>query len=142
MRSLMPYPLSFSSESLPDVFQALLRPIRSQMEDGVAGMDLDITEADHEYVLKAEIPGVSKENLTVEVDGNTVTIRANKEQNKEVKDEGRVIRQERFWGQLERTVALGCPIDESKTRATYENGLLTLTLPKTEGHENKKILIE
>lgn len=142
MRSLMPYPLSFSSESLPDVFQALLRPIRSQMEDGVAGMDLDITEADHEYVLKAEIPGVSKEDLTVEVDGNTVTIRANKEQNKEVKDEGRVIRQERFWGQLERTVALGSPIDESKTRATYENGLLTLTLPKTEGHENKKILIE
>ncbi|MBV2179864.1 MAG: Hsp20/alpha crystallin family protein [Castellaniella sp.] len=138
----MPYPLSFSSESLPDVFQALLRPIRSQMEDGVAGMDLDITEADHEYVLKAEIPGVSKEDLTVEVDGNTVTIRANKEQNKEVKDEGRVIRQERFWGQLERTVALGSPIDESKTRATYENGLLTLTLPKTEGHENKKILIE
>ena len=142
MRSLMPYPLSFSSESLPDVFQALLRPVRQGTEDGVTGMDIDITEADNEYVLKAEIPGVSKADLAVEIEDNMVTIRARKAQSKEVKDEGRVIRQERFWGQLERTISLSNSIDDSGAKATYQDGLLTLTLPKKAGHENRKILIE
>jgi len=133
---------SFSSESLPDVFQAFLRPIRQQLAEGAAGMDIDITENDGGYVLKAEIPGVSKEDLTVEIDDNTVTIRADKEQNKEVKDESRVIQQERYWGQVERTVSFSSAIDESGVKATYQNGLLTLTLPKKPGHENRKILIE
>lgn len=105
-------------------------------------MDIDITENDGGYVLKAEIPGVSKEDLTVEIDDNTVTIRADKEQNKEVKDEGRVIQQERYWGQAERTVSFSSAIDESGIKATYQNGLLTLTLPKKPGHENRKVQIE
>lgn len=105
-------------------------------------MDIDVTETEGVYTLKAEIPGVSKEDLTVEVDDNTVTIRADKEQNKEVKDEGRVIQQERFWGQMERTVSFSSSIDESGIKATYQNGLLTLTLPKKPGHGNRKILIE
>lgn len=142
MRSLMPYPLSFSSESLPDVFHALLRPVRQGTEDGAAGMDIDITEDDNAYVVKAEIPGVSKEDLAIEIEDNMVTIRANKEQSKEVKDEGRVIRQERFWGQLERTISLSSSIDDAGVKATYQNGLLTLTLPKKAGREHRKILIE
>lgn len=142
MRNLMPYSPAFSSDSLPDVFQAFLRPIRQQLAEGVAGMDIDVTETEGVYTLKAEIPGVSKEDLTVEVDDNTVTIRADKEQNKEVKDEGRVIQQERFWGQMERTVSFSSSIDESGIKATYQNGLLTLTLPKKPGHGNRKILIE
>lgn len=142
MRNLMPYSPAFSSDSLPDVFQVFLRPIRQQLAEGVAGMDIDVTETEGVYTLKAEIPGVSKEDLTVEVDDNTVTIRADKEQNKEVKDEGRVIQQERFWGQMERTVSFSSSIDESGIKATYQNGLLTLTLPKKPGHGNRKILIE
>jgi len=142
MSNLISQPLSFSSESIPELFHAFLRSVRQQTENGVATMDIDIIEADNEYVLKAEIPDISKEDLTVEIDDSTVSIRANKERNKEVKSEGRVIRQERFWGQLERTIALANAIDESKARATYENGLLTLTLPKKAGHENKKIQIE
>lgn len=140
MRNSMPS--SSSSEFFPDVFQAFLRPIRQQLAEGIAGMDIDITETDGEYVLKAEIPGVSKEDLTVEVDDDTVTIRADKEQSKEVKDEGRTIQQERFWGQMKRTVSFSNPIDESGVKATYQNGLLTLTLPKKPGRENRKILIE
>jgi len=105
-------------------------------------MDIDITEDDNAYVVKAEIPGVSKEDLAIEIEDNMVTIRANKEQSKEVKDEGRVIRQERFWGQLERTISLSSSIDDAGVKATYQNGLLTLTLPKKAGREHRKILIE
>ena len=142
MRNLMSYPLSFSSDSFPDVFHAFLRPVHQRAEDGTAGMDIDITEAGNEYILKAEIPGVSKEDITVEIEDNTVTIRVNKEQNKETEREGRIVRQERFWGRIERTISLSSSIDESGGKATYQDGLLTLTLPKKAGHENRKILIE
>ena len=89
MRNPMPYSLSASTDILPDMFHAFLRPIRQGAEDGAVGMGMgvDLTESDAEFVLKAEIPGVSKEDISVEVDDNIVTIRANKEQNKEDKDE-------------------------------------------------------
>lgn len=144
MRNPMPYSLSASTDILPDMFHAFLRPIRQGAEDGAVGMGMgvDLTESDADFVLKAEIPGVSKEDISVEVDDNIVTIRANKEQNKEDKNEGRVIRQERFWGQIERTIALSQSINEPEVRATYQNGLLTLTLPKKADREHRKIQIE
>ncbi|MGX5660446.1 Hsp20/alpha crystallin family protein [Castellaniella ginsengisoli] len=144
MRNLMPYPLSATTDTLPDMFHALLRPIHHRTEDAAAGMGMgvDLTESDDGYVLKAEIPGVSKEDISVEIDDNIVTIRANKDQKKEDKDEGRIIRQERFWGQVERTIALSRSINESEAKATYQNGLLTLSLPKKADREHRKILIE
>lgn len=142
MRNLMPHPLASSADSFPDFFHAFLRPIRQQAEDWGAGMGIDITESDQEFVLKAEIPGVSKDDIHVEIEDNTVTIRADKEQNKEAKDEGRVIRQERFWGQVERTVSLSRSIDESAAKATYQNGLLTLVLPKKADRAHRQLLIE
>ncbi len=142
MRNLMPHPLASSADSFPDFFHAFLRPIRQQAEDWGAGMGIDITESDQEFVLKAEIPGVSKDDIHVEIEDNTVTIRADKEQNKEAKDEGRVIRQERFWGQVERTISLSRSIDESGAKATYQNGLLTLVLPKKADRAHRQLLIE
>lgn len=144
MRNLMPYPLSSSPDLFPDMFHAFLRPIRQREDEGGAGMGMgiDITESDDEFVLKAEIPGVSKEDISVEVEDNTVTIRANKERSEEAKEEGRVIRQERFWGQIERTIALSKTLDESGAKATYQNGLLTLVLPKKADREHRKLLIE
>lgn len=61
-------------------------------------MDIDVTEAGDKYVLKAELPGVEKKDISVEIDGATVMILANKEQSSEVKDEGKVLRKERYWG--------------------------------------------
>lgn len=144
MRNLISHPLMSSADSLPDLFHAFLRPIRHQTENWVAEMGIDITESDQEFVLKAEIPGVSKEDIHVEIEDNMVTIRADKEQSKEAKAEGRVIRQERFWGQVERTISLPRSVDEVSAKATYQNGLLTLVLPKkAEDHaSHRELLIE
>lgn len=119
-----------SLDTFPDVFQALLRPIRSRTDEDFPRMDIDVTEAGDKYVLKAELPGVEKKDISVEIDGATVMILANKEQSSEVKDEGKVLRKERYWGQIQRSVTLASPIDSAAARAVCENGVLVLTLPK------------
>lgn len=105
-------------------------------------MDIDVTEAGDKYVLKADVPGIDKKDITVQIDGNTVMISANKEKHSETKEAGNVIRRERFWGQVQRSVSLASPIDEAAAKAVCENGVLTLTLPKSAGSRNKTLQIE
>ncbi|MGN6455671.1 MAG: Hsp20/alpha crystallin family protein, partial [Achromobacter mucicolens] len=78
----------FSSEPFADVFQAFLRPIRQNGEDQAPRMDIDVTEAGDKYVLKADVPGIDKKDITVQIDGNTVMISANKEKHSETKEAG------------------------------------------------------
>lgn len=101
---------------------------------------LDVTESDKTYTVKAEIPGVKKEDIKVDVSGNQITISTEIKRDKEEKT-GTTIRCERYYGQQSRCFTLGQEIDESKADAKYENGILMLTLPKKEGGENHKKLI-
>ncbi|CAM3657965.1 SHSP domain-containing protein [Bordetella sputigena] len=130
----------FSTEPLADAFEGFLRPIRGMVEDGPR-MDLDITESDNEYVLQAEIPGVEKEDIQVDINGNEVRISAKKSSQKEVKDGERVVRSERYWGQMQRAVALASNVDESKATAVYDKGVLKLTLPKKAGDASRRLTI-
>lgn len=132
----------FSTDPFADVFQAFLRPIRQQGDDQSPRMDIDITEATDKYVLKAEVPGIDKKDISVTIDGNTVMISANKEKSSEVKEGDNVIRQERYWGRVQRSVSLASPIDQAGAKAVCENGVLVLTLPKTAGSQHKSLQIE
>ncbi len=132
----------FMSEPLSDVFQAFLRPIRQNLDEQTPRMDIDVTEAGDKYVLKAEVPGIDKKDISVEIDGNTVMISANKEKSSETKEVGNVVRQERFWGRIQRSVSLASPIDQAAAKAVCENGVLILTLPKAAGSRNKTLQIE
>ncbi|MBC9907006.1 MULTISPECIES: Hsp20/alpha crystallin family protein [Achromobacter] len=132
----------FMSEPLSDVFQAFLRPIRQNLDEQTPRMDIDVTEAGDKYVLKAEVPGIDKKDISVEIDGNTVMISANKEKSSETKEAGNVVRQERFWGRIQRSVSLASPIDQAAAKAVCENGVLILTLPKAAGSRNKTLQIE
>lgn len=141
MSRLTPYsPLS--ADPFSDVFQAFLRPMRQRADGELPRMDIDVTEDSDKYVLKAELPGVDKKDISVQIDGATVMISANKEQRSEVKDEGKVLRKERYWGQIERSVTLASPIDSSAAKAACENGVLVLTLPKMAGSQGKTLQIE
>ncbi|NMK46463.1 Hsp20/alpha crystallin family protein [Achromobacter sp. Bel] len=132
----------FASDPFSDVFQAFLRPVRQQADEQNPRMDIDITEVGDKYVLKAEVPGIEKKDISVQIDGNTVMISANKERSSEVKEAGNVVRQERFWGQVQRSVTLASPIDQANAKAVCENGVLVLTLPKAQGNQNKTVQIE
>jgi HSP20 family protein len=93
-------------------------------------MRVDVSEADGAYVVKADLPGVPKESIHVDIDGNRVTIRAEIKRESEQKDGERVLRSERYYGAFARSFALTDEIDDERAGARFENGVLELTLPK------------
>ncbi len=103
---------------------------------------LDISEEDKAYTVKAEIPGVKKDEIQVSIEGNRVSISAEVKKEKEEKEGKRVIRSERYYGRQYRGFTLGHDIDETKVEAKYQDGILQLTLPKRAGKETKKITVK
>ena len=91
---------------------------------------MDVTEDDRGYVVKAEIPGVRKEDIKVSIDGNRVSIQAETRKEKEEKKGETVIRSERYYGSQYRGFTLAQEIDQARAEASYENGILSLALPK------------
>lgn len=106
-----------------DTFRSLMRPWRMEAME-TPRIKLDLHELDTSYTVKAEIPGVRKEDIDVRVDGNTVTISAEVKKEKEEKKEGRVLRRERQEGYASRSFTLACPVNEAEAEAKYENGVL------------------
>jgi HSP20 family protein len=103
---------------------------------------IDISENDKTYTVRAEIPGMKKEDVKVQVDGNRVSISAETKQEKEEKEGERVICRERYQGSSYRSFTLGSDVDESKSQAKFENGVLELTLPKKNGKTAKQLDIK
>lgn len=105
-------------------------------------MRVDLTEDDKGYVVKADIPGVKKEDISVRIDGNVVQIDAEMRSETRTKGSGgKVLRSERHAGAASRTFSLPQDIDEAKADAHYEDGVLTLKLPKKTGAAAHKIEI-
>ena len=102
---------------------------------------VDIFE-DPEYIrLVAEVPGVKPENVKIFVEGNLLTIKGTKEQLAEEKAE-KIHRYERTYGAFERTFTLPATVAPEKIKATYENGVLTVLLPKAETAKPHLINVE
>lgn len=91
---------------------------------------LDVAESEKLFTVKAELPGVEKKDIKVSVNGNQVSISCEVNQNKEEKQGETVIRSERYSGKLYRSFTLGAALDEKAATAKYENGVLSLVLPK------------
>jgi HSP20 family protein len=101
---------------------------------------MDVAEGDSAYTVKAEIPGVKKEDIHVDVDGNEVTISAELKRESEQK-EGKSLRSERYFGHQTRSFTLSCDIDDAKVEAKYADGVLVLTLPKKPGKSARHVAI-
>ena len=117
---------------------------QSQAGDGLQAvpMRVDVTEADGAYVVKADLPGVPKEAIHVEIDGNRVTLRAEIKRESEQKEGERVLRSERYVGAFARSFALTDEIDDDRASAKFENGVLELTLPKKAVVGAKRLAIQ
>lgn len=105
-------------------------------------MKIDIEEDDQNYLVKAEVPGVKKEDISVDISGNAVSIRADVKEERTDQKSGNMLRSERYFGEQMRTFTLPQDVDESKAQAKYENGILSLTLPKKQGGASKKLTIQ
>ena len=130
----------FAIEPVGDIFQGLLRSVRGSM-DSVLPFKVDVTESDKAYSVVAEIPGAKKEDIDVTVDRGTVMISAKVERTSEEKEGERIIRSERYSGTMQRMFTLDAAVDENKVDATYENGLLRVTLPKKEASPQQRVTI-
>ncbi|QOR37232.1 Hsp20/alpha crystallin family protein [Billgrantia diversa] len=116
-------------------------PVLERLAAGPRIPKVDVINRDAEVVIRAELPGMVREDLDVSVTDSTVTIKG--ESHKESKEEsGEYYRCEISHGSVERTVALPCEVDAEKAQASFNNGLLELTLPKVKEAPRRKLEIK
>ncbi|MAK56800.1 MAG: heat-shock protein Hsp20 [Pusillimonas sp.] len=116
-----------------------LRPLADKVQ-AEPRIRMDVTEAQDHYAVKAEMPGLRKEDITVSIDGNQVSISAETKREKEDKKDEKVVRRERFYGRQMRSFSLAHDIDESASSAHYEDGVLNLKLVKKAGTNGSRTL--
>jgi len=131
--------------SLRDAMNSLLqdsfvRPTGLPADGGPSMLPLDVSETENEFIIKATLPGVRPEDVQITAHGDTVTIRGEIKAEEEKKGEQYHLRERRF-GQFQRTVTLPTPITADKDQAQFEDGVLTLTLPKAEEAKPKQIKV-
>jgi HSP20 family protein len=102
---------------------------------------VDMYQTDNEVVVKAAIPGVKGDDVQINVTGEVLTIKGEVKEKEEAKERAYHIREQR-WGMFERTLALPTDVVADKARAEFENGILTVTLPKAEEVKPKTITIK
>ena len=121
---------------------APLFPFEPMREYGAEWMPvLDLAETPKEYVVRVEAPGIHKENLDINLTGNVLRVTGHKEYVQEGKGETYLYR-EREMGKFARTLRFPVPVEEGKIDAVYQDGILTIRLPKVEAAVGKKILIK
>jgi len=132
--------------SLRDAMNSLLQEsyIRPGAMNGQNGgattLPLDVTENENEFMVRASLPGVKPEDVQITVHGNTLTIRGESRAEEEKKGEHWHLR-ERRHGAFQRSVALTTPVDSDRAQAQYDNGVLCLTLPKSEAARPRQIKV-
>lgn len=102
---------------------------------------LDVTETKDNIVVKAELPGVDPKKVEISLSGNVLTIKGEKKQEKEEKEENYHL-VERRYGSFLRSIRLPVEVQEDKIEASYKNGILKVVLPKSEKAKKKEIKIK
>ncbi len=139
-----PYDRRFGWDLFGDfdnIVNQMFRAPAMREQDGERAMApaIDVSESEHAYTVRAELPGVKKDDIDVSINDGVLTINAETRYEHEDKEHGRVIRQERRYGKYVRSMRLGGEIDETRVVADYKDGILTLSLPKAEEVKPKKI---
>ncbi len=129
-----------------DLFKGfLVRPVAYDANAANAyapRLNVDVTEKNGAYVVTADLPGVKKEDIHVDIDGAQVTLSAEIKREKETAEGERVLHTERVYGKVSRSFALPQELDETKAEAKFRDGVLELTLPKKAAATRKAITIQ
>ncbi len=100
--------------------------------EGAALPKVDISETEKSFIIKADLPGVKRDEIDVSLKEGVLTISAETSSEHEEKEEGEVIRRERYSGTFRRRMNIGRNVDQQNVSANFDDGVLTLTLPKVE----------
>ncbi|MBI4413446.1 MAG: Hsp20/alpha crystallin family protein [candidate division NC10 bacterium] len=118
---------------------------RTREEEGIAASTwmpaVDIYETPDQVVMKAELPGLTREDIEINVRDNTLSLRGQRKFEKDVKEEN-YLRIERAYGSFQRSFTLPVTIQQDKIKAVFRDGVLELTLPKAEEARPKQIKID
>ena len=126
---------------LDELFRGFFKPVRVEGAPTPIMIKMDATETENGYLIHAEMPGVKKEDIDVAIEGNQVTITAEVKQAWEKKEGDRMLRNERYFGNIYRSFTLPAELDESASVATYDNGVLELKLVKKAAVAGKRLAI-
>ena len=142
MANLTPYD-PFGDAGLDELFRGFFRPVRVEGRGGVpVSIKMDVSEDDKSYTVHAEIPGVSKDDIHVTIEGNQVTLGAEVKREKDAKDGERVLRSERYYGSVFRSFTLPLEVDEATSQAKYDKGVLELKLAKKPALAGKRLNVQ
>ena len=119
-----------------------IQPLHGDALPSPSQIRVDVKETDSGYSIEAELPGVSKENIKVSIEGNQVSLSAEVRQLDEQKDGEKSLRSERYYGSVSRSFQLPSEIDSSQAKARYEDGVLKLTLPKKQSSASHQLTID
>jgi HSP20 family protein len=131
------------SDPFESMFRRFMAPLRSERNLEELDIRVDVVEKEGFFKVRADLPGVKKEDINVRIDGNLVQIDAETKGEKEMKEEGgKVLRKERYYGSVSRVFTLSQDVDDTKAIAKYEDGVLILELPKKATSASKKLTIQ
>lgn len=134
--------VGYRSSLFPGIMDEFFSPVpagRTVHHEGFMP-PVDIYEKDDSVFFEAEVPGFSKENLSVDVKGKIITISGEREEDEKI-EEKNSYRRERRYGKFERSFQLGFEADNSAVKAEYKNGILKVEIPKPEEKKVKQIQI-
>lgn len=118
----------------------LIRPLHG--ENLPEQIKLDLKEDPKNFTVIADLPGVSREAIQVQIDGDMLSVSAEISQQDQQNQDERVLRSERYYGSVARSLRLPQEVDEGNAKARFENGVLTLTLPKKIFGRAQRLVIE
>jgi HSP20 family protein len=127
MRSLISYD-PMADMGADELFRGFFKPVRPETAPAPVMIKMDVAENANGYLVHAEMPGVRKEDINVSIEGNQVTIAAEVRREMEKKEGDRLLRSERYFGNVYRSFTLPAELDEPKCEATYDKGVLELKL--------------
>lgn len=130
-------------DPLDDFFRGFfVRPVGYGSPAETPEMKVDVREEEKAYVVHAEMPGIKKEDIHVTIEGGTVSISAERKEEKQMKEGERVLRSERYFGKVARSFQLDQDIDEAAATARFGDGVLELTLPKKAVAQTRRLVID
>ncbi len=125
-----------------DMFSDFFSPMtwkQSNLNENL-GLNVDIYEKDGAIIINAELPGIAKEDISIDVKGKLVTLGGERKSDEEIKEEN-CYRRERRFGKFERSFNLPFEVNSESVKASYDNGILKVEIPKPEEQVVKKITI-
>jgi HSP20 family protein len=125
-----------------ELFRGFFKPVRLEGAPTPVTIKMDVTETENGYLVHFEMPGVKKEDIDVAIEGNLVTITAEVKREWEKKEGDRLLRDERYFGNIYRSFTLPAELNELACEAKYDNGVLELKLVKKAAAPGKRLAVQ